>query len=90
MINMPFSTNELNAFFEQAGQMALARRVRNRLTQEGLAEIDDFSDFKEEQLKQAFRNMRTSIPGAPEQPCSGRNSGVSAIEATNPILVSAK
>ena len=87
---MPFSTNELNAFFEQAGQMALARRVRNRLAQEGLAEIDDFSDFKEEQLMQAFRNMRTSISGAPEQPRNGRNCGVSAIEATNSNLVYAK
>ena len=67
--------------------MALACRVRN---QEDFTEIDDFSDFKEDQLTQAFRNMRTSIPGAPEQPCSGRKSGVSAIEARNTILVSAK
>ena len=59
--------------------MALAHRVRNRLAQEGLAEIDDFSDFKEEQLTQAFRNIRTSIPGAPEQSRSGRNSGVSLL-----------
>ena len=34
--------------------------------------------------------MHTSIPGAPEQLHSGRNSDVSSIEATNPILVSAK
>ena len=64
--------------------MALARRVRNRLAQEGLAEIDHFSDFKEDQLTQTFRNMRTSIPGAPEKSHSG------PVEPKNPILVSAK
>ena len=87
---MPLSTNELKTFFEHTGQMNLACRVGNRLAQERLADIDNFSDFKEDQLPQAFRNMRTSIPGAPEQPYSERNSGVSTIEATNPILVSAK
>ncbi len=33
--------------------------------QEGLATIDDFADFKEDQLTYVFKNMRIAIPGVP-------------------------
>ena len=62
---MAFTSTALTAFFEQSNQMGLSSRARTRLALEGLASIDDFADFKEDQLTQAFRNMRTAVPGVP-------------------------
>ena len=49
-------------FWTDRDQMALSGAVRTRLEGEGLQIIADFADFKDDQLKQAFKNMRTSIP----------------------------
>ena len=65
-----FNVAQLSAFFANASQMGLPPNVQARLSSEGLDTIEDFEDFKEEELKAAFRNMRTSIPGlqaVPEQ-----------------------
>ena len=42
--------------------MALTGPARVRLGEEGLTYIRDFVDFKEDDLNQAFKNMRTNIP----------------------------
>ena len=62
---MAFNNNNLDSFFFNGPQMALSANVRARLALEGLVNVDDFSDFKEEELKAAFKNMRTAIPGIP-------------------------
>ena len=62
---MVFNAQQLTSFFQNAPQMALTVDQRNRLAQEGLATIDDFVDFKEDQLIDAFKNMRIAIPGVP-------------------------
>ena len=60
-----FANNKIDSFFTNGPQMALSAAVRARLSLEGLATIGDFSDFKEAQLYDAFKNMRTSIHGVP-------------------------
>ena len=74
---MVFTAAQLDNFFLNGPQMGLTPAVRTRLAQEGLVTIDDFQDFKEDQLLQAYKNMRTTIPGVP------------GIPAIPPILVPA-
>ena len=62
---MPFNAAQETAFFENGPQMSLSAQLRARLAQEGLKHINDFADFEEEQLKDAFKNMRIPIPGIP-------------------------
>jgi len=52
-----------DAFFDNGPQMALLPLVRTRLVAEGLETIEDFADFKKDQLKEAIKNLRTPIPG---------------------------
>ena len=56
---MPLSTNKPNVFLKQVGQLILSRRVKYQYDQEGLIEINDFLDFKEDQVTQAFCNIQT-------------------------------
>ena len=91
-----FTDNQLTAFFTNAPQMALSDAVRTGLAQEGLTTVGDFADFKSDQLGDAYKNMRTSIPGVPGIP-EQRNAdnvvtaeAVAAIAAIPPVLVSAK
>ena len=60
-----FNNAQLEAFFSNVGQMGLPPQVRERLSTEGLTTIDNFKDFKDDELQAAFKNMRTSIPGLP-------------------------
>ena len=60
---MVFTGAQLTAFFENNPQMALNPTQRQRLADEGLALVSDFQDFKEDELEQAYKNMRISIPG---------------------------
>ncbi|MCP4120802.1 MAG: hypothetical protein GY751_03535, partial [Bacteroidetes bacterium] len=70
--------------------MALTVDQRNRLAQEGLATIDDFVDFKEDQLIDAFKNMRIVIPGVPAVLDDQGNVVTPAIAPIPPCLVSAR
>ena len=45
--------------------MSLSSQVRKRLAAEGLEFVADLVDFKAEQLKEFFKNIRSAIPGAP-------------------------
>ena len=67
-MTITFTNAESDNFFTNRPQMALSAQVRARLAMEGLATMADFSDFKEDQLTDAFKNMRTSIPGVPGIP----------------------
>ena len=81
---MAFNQITTTSFFENGPQMALLPLVRQRFSLEGLATIEDFADFKKDQLKEAIKNLRTPIPrvlavgGDPEIP------------AIPPCIVSAK
>lgn len=76
--------------------MALTNQVRERLAQEGLSTVADFADFKADQLDDAYKNMRTSIPGIPGTAQQVDADGtvlvaaVAAIPPIPPVLVSAK
>jgi hypothetical protein len=91
-----FTALQLTNFFTNGPQMSLTAAVRLRLSQEGLTIVDDFADFKEDQLLDAFKNMRTSIPGIAAVPAvldADNNEIIAAIPAIAPIpptLVSAK
>ena len=57
-----------------------------KLYQEGLASVADFIDFKEDELKAAFKNARTGIPGTPMIPAipavmQGNNVAQAAVPA---------
>ena len=45
--------------------MGLTVAQRTALAAQGLSLVDDFADFGKDELKDALRNMRTSIPGVP-------------------------
>ena len=45
--------------------MGLTPTLCTRLVDEGLGNIEDFDDFKIDQLEMALKNMRTPIPGVP-------------------------
>ena len=60
-----FNANQTTGFFENAPQMGLTNVQRTRLAAEGLRTVDDFEDFKPEQIDHAVKNLRTAVPGVP-------------------------
>ena len=60
---MVSSTVQLTLFFTNGPQVELSVVARDCLGQEGFESIKDFANFKDDQLYQAIKNMRTSIPG---------------------------
>jgi hypothetical protein len=93
---MNFDNNRTTAFFENGPQMSLSAPVRARLALEGLEHVADFADFKEDQLVDAFKNMRIAIPGVPLVPAVLNANGtvrvaeIPAVPPIPPTLVSAK
>ena len=65
---MPFNALQLTHFFTSNTQMALTNAQREALSREGLSTVTDFVDFKEDELKVAFKNARAGIPGTPMVP----------------------
>ena len=60
---MAFTISQLTAFFTNRPQMGLTVAMRTRLAAEGLQDVDDFKDFREDQIDDAIKNLRTAIPG---------------------------
>lgn len=60
MAELPIDVNE-DSFWLNEDQMALTPAERTSLRSEGLGIIGDFVDFKDDELTQAFKNMRISI-----------------------------
>ena len=60
--------NDETTFWEDMLQMSLTPQVRARLATEGLTFVADFVDFKSDQVQEAFKNMRSAIPGVPGVP----------------------
>ena len=84
-----FSNAQLQAFFENGPQMNLSPIARARLQEQGLTTIDDFAGFKEDQLSQALKNMRTNVPGAPAVTDAQGNVVTPAVPGQLPCLVPA-
>ena len=70
--------------------MALPNNARNRLADEGLVTVNDFADFKEDELKAAIKNLRVPIAGVPEVLDAAGNVVNAAIPAVPPCLISSK
>ena len=87
---MVFTAAQLTHFFENGPQMALPHSARQRLAQEGLDSVDSFADFKEDELKQAIKNLRSPIPGVAAVLDGAGNVLNPAIPAVPPCIVSAK
>ena len=79
-------------FFTAGVRMGLTIAQRNDLASEGLVTEDDFIDFKADELKTAFKNMRAGLPGVPgiagipEQVNAAGNVIAAAVPAIAPIL----
>ena len=56
---MVFSAVQLTSFFTKGPQMALPVVARDCLGKEGLESIEDFAYFKDDQLYQDIKIMRT-------------------------------
>ena len=78
-------------FFTAGVQMALTGDQRTALAAEGLVTEADFIDFKIDELRTAFKNMRSSIygvpgvPGIPAQLNAAGDEIVAAVPAIAPI-----
>ena len=63
---MPVWTNaQQGLFFTSENQMGLTNDQIIALSTEGLSQVSDFADFKQEELKIAIKNVRTGIPTIP-------------------------
>ena len=92
---MPFNGN--TAFFTNGTQMGLTVDQRTALAEQGLTIVDDFADFGKDELKEALRNMRTSIPGIPGtaaviEPVTGTEitPAVAAVPPVLPVILPAR
>ena len=93
---MVFNASQNTVFSTNDPHMNLPPAICLRLQQEGLTVVEDFADFKEEELEQAYKNMRTSIPGIPAIPLvldavgNIQVTGIPAIPPVMPAVISAR
>ena len=59
---MVFTANQVTAFFEEPGQMAIPHNTRASLVAEGIDTIDALDDFSEADFKQVASNIRRAQP----------------------------
>ena len=84
---MPFAGN--TAFFTAGTQMGLNAAQQIALASQLLTTVDDFTDSGKNELKEALKNMRNSIPGVPAITAVVDANGVivtPAIAAVPPVL----
>ena len=62
---MTLTNAQRNNFFTAQVQMGLSNVQGVALANEGLITEEDFADFKETELKTAFKNVRSGVPGVP-------------------------
>lgn len=86
----PFNNAQNDNFFNNGPQMGLTANARNRLAAEGLVRVEDFEDFKEEQLEDAIKNLRIAIPGVAAVLDAAGNVVAPAIPPVLPCLISAR
>ena len=62
---MTLTNQQRTNFFTAGVQMALTAAQRQALASEGLLNEGYFIDFKDNELKNSFKNMYSSLPGVP-------------------------
>ena len=82
---MAFNQLTTTAFFDNGPQMALLPVVRQCFSLKGLSTVEDFADYKKDQLKEAIKNLHTDIPRVVAGVVAGDD-----IPAIPPCIVSAK
>ena len=70
--------------------MDLPNNIRARLVLEVLVNVNDFDDFKEYQLNQAFKNMHTAITSIPSVAADGGAASLPDVAPVTQVLVSEK
>ena len=70
--------------------MDLLNNIHAILVLEGIINVDNFDDFKEDQLNQAFKNMHTPITGIPAVAAAGGDTAVPEVDHIPSVLVYAK
>ena len=80
-----FTNQQTTNFFENGPQMGLSQVQRAWLAAEGLVDIDDFADFKPDQIAHAIKNLRTAVPGVPGMAAILGANGAVAVPAVQPI-----
>lgn len=80
-----FTNQQTTNFFENGPQMGLSQGQRARLAAEGLVDVDDFADFKPDQISHAIKNLRTAVPGVPGMAAIMDGNGNVAVQAVQPI-----
>lgn len=87
---MALNNAQTTAFFQNGPQMGLSAAQRARLAQEGLVNIEDFDDFKSDQLTNAIKNLCTGIPGTPAVLNPDGSVAAPAVPAIPPCLIPAR
>ena len=64
-ITLVFITKNFDKFFNNGHHMAIDDYQRQILGIEALDTMEEFSDFKEDQIEKFIKNIRNSIPGVP-------------------------
>ena len=84
---MVLTGNQTTAFFENAGQMGLTPRMRNKLAEEGIISVNDLADFDKDIVIQVAENLRRP-GGRVADPDPNANLGVTI--PTPPFIFGAK
>ena len=87
---MAFTNAQVTNFFENGPQLGLTAVQRARLAQEGLTTIEDFEDFKSDQLENAIKNLRTAIAGVPAVVDAAGAVLVPAVPGIPPCIIPAR
>ena len=85
-----FTPNKTTAFLTNSPHMDQPKNIRARLVLEGLVNFNNFNNFKEDQLNQPFKNMRTAIPGITSVADSGGDEAIPAVDPDPPVMVYSK
>ena len=63
-----FNKTQLTRFFTFTAQMGLTTVQRTALRNNGLENVEDFEDFRENEIKMVIKNVRQGIPTIPGTP----------------------
>ena len=85
-----FTHNQATDFFTKIPWLSLQNNISDRLLLEGLINVDNYDDFKEDQLKKSVKNIHIDITVIPAVSDYGSAADITAVSPIPPVLVSAK
>ena len=62
-----FSAKTLTCFFTNGPQMALSMDTHSHMDQEVMVKVEDFENFRSDQMDKSINKLCMSIPGIPDQ-----------------------